>query len=116
MGSDHVAKKGFGGKNVKSAFIQVVYDETVAISKCCNADIHPEYDDCQLIFLPHKFYALWVPTARSKADTGPSTLLVGVPNLDYPQTYKTELVVEIVWKYRVAQKNVYTLYSSISLE
>jgi len=88
MGSDHVAKKIFGGKDVKLTFIQVVYDETVAISKCFNADIHPEYVDCQLSLLPHKFYDIWVPTAPSKAETGPPTLLVGVPNLDYSQTYK----------------------------
>jgi hypothetical protein len=75
-------RKVLGGKNVKSTFIQVVSDATVATPKCCNADIHPEYVDCQLIFLPHTFYAIWVPTARSKADTGPYTLLVDVPNLD----------------------------------
>jgi hypothetical protein len=79
-----VAKKSFERKNVKSPFIQVSYDEMVAISKCFNSDIRPEYVDCQLILLPHKFYVLWIPMARSKAETGPSTSLVGVPNLDYP--------------------------------
>jgi len=37
-----------------------------------HADIHPEYVDC------HKFYALWVPTARSKADTGPTLLKISI--------------------------------------
>ena len=33
--------------------------------------------------------------ASSKAETGTSTSLVGVPNFDYPQTYKIGLVVEM---------------------